>query len=347
MARAEDIFERIIKKGETAIDAFLLTRESESLFLDFKRSADDGSGNALHNNDRNNLAKAISGFGNSEGGVVVWGIDCSKLTRGSADVARAKSSIYEVKRFISWLEGAVSGCTVPPHKGVQNECLLTDPSGSGFALSLIPKSADAPHQVVGRLQYYIRAGSSFMPVPHAVLAGMFGRRPQPRLIPKLVVGDVHTDRQTVTTQIGFLIRNHGPGIARDVFASAMVMSMPGPECALSFEPADSSYWHSQWSFGRHMSTIAKPEFRLPPESHVQPFVLNLTLAPPFTEDLEIEVCCGCAESPLVKPTIRQTAREVLGAHNKFLATLREGRATKEDERQLLECVFKTDGYELA
>ena len=78
MGRAEDIFERIQQNGETAIDEFIITRKSEELFLDFKRSADNGAGRVLHSIDRDNFAKAISGFGNSEGGVIVWGVDCSK-----------------------------------------------------------------------------------------------------------------------------------------------------------------------------------------------------------------------------------------------------------------------------
>ena len=73
MDRAEDIFNRIVEKGEPAIDDFIVARTSEELFLDFKRSSDNGAGNQLSQDDRNNLAKAISGFGNSESGVIVWG----------------------------------------------------------------------------------------------------------------------------------------------------------------------------------------------------------------------------------------------------------------------------------
>ena len=90
MGRAEDLFKRLSDGGETEIDRLIVDRQSEELFLDFKRSADDGRGNRLHDNDRTNLAKAISGFGNSEGGVIVWGVDCrNQDNRG--DVARAKS----------------------------------------------------------------------------------------------------------------------------------------------------------------------------------------------------------------------------------------------------------------
>ena len=69
MGRAEDLFKRLSDGGETEIDRLIVDRQSEELFLDFKQSADDGKGNKLHDNDRTNLAKAISGFGNSEGGL--------------------------------------------------------------------------------------------------------------------------------------------------------------------------------------------------------------------------------------------------------------------------------------
>ena len=175
VGRAEDIFEKIKKAGEQSIDEFIIDRKSEELFLEFKRSADNGSSSKLNDKDREHLAKAISGFGNSEGGVIVWGIDCSK-DKDHADVARSKCPIQNVKRFVSWLEGIVSSCTVPPHAKVQHHDVIIDgKTGNGFVVTLIPKSNHAPHQVVvyGKYHYYIRAGSNFVPTPHAVLAGMF------------------------------------------------------------------------------------------------------------------------------------------------------------------------------
>src|SRR5262245_18842226 len=112
MSRAWDIFRRLQAEGEAAIDEYIVQRASEEPFLDFKLASPDG-------NDRHSLAKAISGFGNSEGGVVVWGVDCRPhAERG--DVAHAKAPIDNPQRFKSKLEGAVSGCTVPPHSGVQH-----------------------------------------------------------------------------------------------------------------------------------------------------------------------------------------------------------------------------------
>jgi hypothetical protein len=135
------------------------------------------AGKRLHDNDRWNLAKAISGFANSEGGVIVWRVDC-RDTSGSGDVASAKVPIQNPKRFVSWLEGVVSGYTVPAHPLVRHTAVESSP-GLGFAVSHIPKSYLALHQCLKPLQYYIRAGSDFVPTPHAVLEGLFGRRPQP------------------------------------------------------------------------------------------------------------------------------------------------------------------------
>jgi hypothetical protein len=292
MGRAEDIFERIKKEGMTAIEEFISTRQCEELFLDFKRSCNNGARNTLDQNDRNNLAKAISGFGNSEGGVIVWGIDCSKDI-DYADVARSKFPIENVKRFVSWLENAVSGCTVPPHTGVLQQTILINNKEDGYVATYIPKSNHAPHQVVGELKYYMRAGSSFSPVPHGVLAGMFGRRPQPDVFHEFIAEPAQVIDELIKVKVGFAITNGGPGIATDLFMNVILISTPGKNCELSFSKPDLSNWLCQFSLGRQVSAISRFEFRIPPEARVQPFIMNLTIAPPFENKLAIDGICGC------------------------------------------------------
>lgn len=104
MSRAEDIFQKLIYFGEEAIDDYIVNSQTEELFLDFKRADSTGkNGLALHKDDRRNLAKAISGFGNSEGGVLIWGVECSRSSE-VGDVAQAKVKVQNVHRFLSWLE---------------------------------------------------------------------------------------------------------------------------------------------------------------------------------------------------------------------------------------------------
>lgn len=328
MGRAEDIFEKIIKDGEIAINEFILARKSEELFLDFKRSSDNDSGRMLHQNDRENLAKAISGFGNSEGGVIVWGIDCSKDI-DHADVAHTKYTIQNVKRFVSWLEGVVSGCTVPPHTKVQHHYIVLNNKDEGFVATLIPKSDHAPHQVAvhGKFQYqyYIRAGSNFERTPHAVLAGMFGRRPQPHVFHKFIIGPAELiNEKEIKIQVGFMIHNQGPGIASDLFMNVMVISTPSDNCKLLFAPTDPNNWMGQFAFARQMSVISKPDVRLAPESFIQPFVMYLFLAPPYSKKLKIDGICGCGQSPSYKFRLENDSSTIDKLYNDFLDKSKKG-----------------------
>jgi hypothetical protein len=159
----------------------------EELFLDYKQAATTTfPALSLHADDRKNLAKAISGFGNGDGGLIIWGVDCRQGARG--DLPGPPVPIADVAAFKALIENAVGGLTLPPHAGVLSLELPHPAEGrGGFVATLIPAGLDVPYQALHpRLEYYMRAGSSFRPVSHGLLAGMFGRIPQPKLEPVLV-----------------------------------------------------------------------------------------------------------------------------------------------------------------
>ncbi|WP_051302918.1 AlbA family DNA-binding domain-containing protein [Psychromonas aquimarina] len=294
MERCRDIFNRIKDQGLEAIESFVEDRASEELFLDFKRSADNGAGRKLHNNDRNNFSKCVSGFGNSEGGVVVWGVDCSNNNTG-ADVAHTLVPLEDPKKFLSLLEGVVSGCTIPPHSGVEQYAIETE-AGAGYVVTLIPKSNSTPHQMVQKKQYYIRAGSDFVPAPHDVLAGMFGRRPQPHVFHHFILPKPTMNLGELKVSFGTMLHNEGPGIAQDLFAICLLEQLPGDNCQVEFETPDRENWTGMWEFDRQLSAITKPEVRLPPGANLQPFIVHISLAPPFDRELVISGSVGASNT---------------------------------------------------
>jgi len=75
MDRARELFKRLEAGGLAALERLPAEEEPESLFLDYKRSATAAGDPGLHRNDRENLSKALSGFANSEGGLLIWGVD--------------------------------------------------------------------------------------------------------------------------------------------------------------------------------------------------------------------------------------------------------------------------------
>ena len=91
MGRAEELFTRIRNGGAAEIQAMIDAVVVEELFLDYKRSSTPLPGARLSDDDRKNLAKAIAGFGNSEGGVIVWGVDCRQTPDGDISTGRCLS----------------------------------------------------------------------------------------------------------------------------------------------------------------------------------------------------------------------------------------------------------------
>jgi len=343
MGRAEDIFERIKTHGITAIGEFLADRQVEELYLDFKRSADSGNGSHLNQTDRKNFAKAISGFGNSEGGIIVWGVDASVDVDGT-DCARAQHPITNVRRFESWLQGAVSGCTIPAHPRVEQHAIDAG-SGNGFVVSLIQKSQLVPHQCVTDYKYYMRAGSSFSPATHSLIMGMMGRRPQPWVFPnyRITSGRVVAlppagSGQELPTGIRFeldvFLANKGPGIARDLFANVKV-AMPGANCHLQFKPPDENWIQQRTPVSQLHSIVSKDGFKLAPESLVHSAGVVMVLAPPFSQQLWLELSCGCDGSQTNVVVLGKSAAEVQRLYEVHLASTKDEAAGNTFVRQVL------------
>ncbi|MEO7862806.1 MAG: ATP-binding protein [Nitrospirales bacterium] len=315
MGRAEDLFNRIVQAGEKAIDEFILDRQSEELFLAFKRSADDGKGRKLHDTDRKNLSKAISGFGNSEGGVIVWGVDC-RDDAAHGDVASAKVPIENPKRFLSRLEGSITGCTIPAHPHVRHQAV--ELNGLGFVATYIPKSFLAPHQTVGQYQYFMRAGSDFVPVPHAVLSGLFGRHPQPFVFHTWLISPPKIQGEAVHISIGFLLGNQGPSIARELYVNARVFQ---PKWASEgrYQCMDQQNWTGHVTLGHMLNLIANDSYRLAPNAMALPFNIELFFQPPFESKLSYEITFGHQNSPMRKLSAEVEPAKISEAYILFMA----------------------------
>ncbi len=311
VSRAREIFDKLVSEGLAGIQEFIDNRKSEELFLDFKRSSDNGRGRKLSDHDRDNFGKALSGFANAEGGVIVWGIDCRSSPHG--DVASSMIPISDPLKFLSLLQGAVSGLTIPPVPNVSLHAIIDPYTEEGFVVSLIPQSDLAPHQVVRKLQYYMRAGSDFMPVPHAILAGMFGKRPQPRIVHRKLFGKTLIKGDFVECNLSILLNNVGRGIGRDLFISGSIES-PGQNCSVQMMPGESSEWTGRVSFGTHVALISQSEFRIPPGAYSTPLSLSIALKPPFESSFVFKGSYGCDGDSVHELLIESPADEIHKAY---------------------------------
>lgn len=178
MSTASELFQTLsgFQKSETGFLEYCrqILGAVERSHFDFKEKADRRDA-ILGDTDKKNLAKAVSGFANSGGGVLIWGIKDETLDH---------KPITDIQKFVSNLLGLASKTTDPFVSNIDGTW-ISDDGKTGYALINIPESHLPPHRVAlkGDIQhhYYVRTASSFEVATHTMLEDMFGRRPKAQL----------------------------------------------------------------------------------------------------------------------------------------------------------------------
>jgi hypothetical protein len=201
--------------------------QEEHLQLEFKTTKAD-----MNRGDRRELAKCISGFANSSGGIIVWGVVARQNGQG-IDCATAPEEIEPVRLLLARLNEHTGRAASPIVDGIRHKILETSPN-RGYAVTLVPESLSGPHMAkLGEDRYYKRSGASFYKMEHFDLEDMFGRRPKPDLhltaIPMDGLGD---ERE----RVAFGLQNRGRALAKHVgfvaaFNNANIKNVSGPPMA--------------------------------------------------------------------------------------------------------------------
>lgn len=196
----------------TEVDFRRLIQEKakEDIHLEFKEKK-DRSNATLDESDRRQFSRALSGFANSDGGVLLWGIKTDKQDR-----AQRLKPITGISEFVGVLKKSILNSTQPVVDGVLIDMI---PSGGdptvGYVKCLIPPSDKAPHRaMLEDREYFKRTTEGFYRLEHFDLEDMFGRRPHPSLTLHLELRSRPGDDPHEELHFGFV--NVGRGIAKYV-----------------------------------------------------------------------------------------------------------------------------------
>lgn len=310
MSRAQDLFERLRLGGCSALDELIGDREPESLFLDFKRSPQDGQSKNLALEDNKNLAKAISGFANSSGGVIVWGVDCRRDSSTGNEIAE-KHPLVDASGFNTKLQAAISRTTIPAHPGVQ--VLFFDEPGhspSGYVVVYVPQSHIGPIRSVATNHYHIRTGSDFGVVPHDVLAGMFGRAPQPSADLNIISHPVRLDSNHghLTLAIGCVAVNLGAVSGERPYMSGFIGDLP--QALLTVQSTDPRYFSVRRGMLPNFSVVSTEGFLLTPGAteHMCDLIIDVPLSSPRA--FKIECTLGVLGAPPKRFTLEASEEAI-------------------------------------
>ena len=201
----ETLFQSLDKQ---ALEKFVADGQEEDLQLDFKTVYDD---KLTKREDRRQFAQAVSGYANSSGGIIVWGI-IAKPDAAGIDRADDFKLVENAQLLLTRLNDLTGQATIPIVDGIKHRSVVFD-ALRGCVITLVPESAAGPHMAkLGEDRYYKRSGSSFYKMEHFDLHDMFGRRMRPdlRIIPMFMKGP---DGQG-TEKWTFSVQNIGRAVAK-------------------------------------------------------------------------------------------------------------------------------------
>jgi len=197
-------------KSEVDLKRMITDHVKEDLYLEFKQKRDRSKAQ-LEDNDKFNFSRALSGFANSDGGILIWGVETYKKDES----AKSLKPITDVDGFIRSLKSSLINFVQPFVDNVLIEKIPTDASDqTGFVKCLIPQSDKTPHRAMlaGR-EYYKRSTEGFYRLEHFDLEDMFGRRQKPLLVLQVTSGNFPGDDPEMR-EVKFSFKNEGRWTAR-------------------------------------------------------------------------------------------------------------------------------------
>jgi hypothetical protein len=166
--------------------------QEENLYLEFKTVNHPVINDQNREYDFKNISEVISGFANSNGGIVIWGIKAKKNSKNQ-DVAFQNKPIKELTRFLNILNRLEGQCVTPTVNGIIHKKIETK-EDEGYIKTYIPPSETAPHMAnLAGKHYYKRSGDSFYICEHFDIIDILHRKTYANL--ELIISeDTYVDK---------------------------------------------------------------------------------------------------------------------------------------------------------
>jgi hypothetical protein len=204
---AEELFNKY--RNVAAIEK--LIGKCEDAYLDCKEwpARDDDA--------QKTIAKAICGFSNADGGVLIIGMKAESRPKDEPDVITAKAPVHDTalvkSRVLDWagnlVEPGIVGINVREVKEAKGK-------KSGYVVAFAPGNEGRPRRSRKDWKFYQRIGSGTFPMEYRQIEDMFGKRPHPKL--ELVLEKVRFGLHVYDQQPRRIFRlglaNVGRGLAR-------------------------------------------------------------------------------------------------------------------------------------
>jgi schlafen family protein len=228
--------------------------EAEGVYLECKTA----QGPNLGAGHKANLAEAVSGFSNSGGGVIIFGISTSKDSQRGLDILTEIVPIGNCRKLSKHIDVSIPTLVYPSVKGHVSRVLTRPKENRGVIVTYIPPTIGDPVQSLIDKKFYLRSGDGFSDMPYEVLKRMFAGTAGPELTPVF-------DNRLVTKPQGawivpIMLENLSSAVAERTEVCVEILS---PGVCQNVQTVDSFRDESGMNPGKQifMATIDTPIFR--------------------------------------------------------------------------------------
>jgi hypothetical protein len=205
------------------IERMVAEKRTESEVLDYK-AADQ-----IPDRDRRTLwSKALSAFANTEGGVVVWGVDCRKEKDGDSSLMLDRPTgnpamAPNATEFAQKLADLLATATADVVEGVRIVPVRAD-GQAGYVACLIPEGRNKPYRAMfADERYYMRQPDRMASIPHSLLRTLFFPAVNPVLgVDVTAMPESLDDGRTASIDFLAHVTNLGNATARDAFVDVQL-----------------------------------------------------------------------------------------------------------------------------
>lgn len=216
MSNARKIYEQIVNLDY--VQQHMVGKRPEDTWLDCKKKNHPENG-SLDERDKSNFAKALSGFANTSGGVLIFGLDARQNSEG-IDIVQDFCPISNLNLFNSELLELESRIVERAIPGLEYKNILIDEDrDNGIVIIYIPEGPNPPHRSLVDNKFYVRTGDSFGSIDVSQIEGLVLKKIRPDLDAKIFV-----KFENIFLDSYFQITNIGHSIAKYILLELRFMS---------------------------------------------------------------------------------------------------------------------------
>jgi hypothetical protein len=223
MSNAKNIYDQIIDEGY--ILTHMVGQPLEDTWLDCKQKRNPNRGK-MDDDDKNNFAKSLSGFGNTDGGVLIFGVDARKVN--NIDVVQSIIPIKELLLFESELRDLESKIVQRALSGLEYKKIYTNQANdTGIIIIYIPEGNNPPYRSMRDKEFYIRAGGNFVSSDVSFIENLMSKKFKPDIEAQITIDILNkpiNTHQNNFFQVSFRLTNKGNSIAEHVLVEIKLLN---------------------------------------------------------------------------------------------------------------------------